>query len=166
LSPQAIALLERQQEARRGLAPLVFPGRTPKQPPGDTALVRILRRLAYAYDVHGMRSTFRDWVGQKTEFSGELAEAALAHAKGNAVEQAYRRGDALEKRRPHHGCLGELLLCAAAPSVVAHWPAASLSAPTKAGGQPAFFAAGLRPWPPSATDKNPAARFGGPKAAG
>jgi hypothetical protein len=28
-----------------------------------------------------------------------LAEAALAHLVGDAVEQAYRRGDALEKRR-------------------------------------------------------------------
>jgi integrase len=49
--------------------------------------------------VHGMRSTFRDWVGDATETPREIAEAALAHATGNTVEQAYRRGNALEKRR-------------------------------------------------------------------
>ena len=32
-------------------------------------------------------------------FPRELAEAALAHIEGDATEQAYRRSDALEKRR-------------------------------------------------------------------
>ena len=49
--------------------------------------------------VHGFRSAFRDWCGEETSFPREICEAALAHATGNAVEQAYRRGDALEKRR-------------------------------------------------------------------
>src|SRR5580692_9018912 len=31
--------------------------------------------------------------------AGEIAEAALAHVVGDAAERAYRRGDALEKRR-------------------------------------------------------------------
>jgi hypothetical protein len=31
--------------------------------------------------------------------AGEIAEAALAHLVGDAAERAYRRGDALEKRR-------------------------------------------------------------------
>lgn len=48
---------------------------------------------------HGFRSTFRDWCGDKTEFAREVIEAALAHAVGNKAEQAYRRSDALEKRR-------------------------------------------------------------------
>lgn len=48
---------------------------------------------------HGFRSTFRDWAGDCTSFGREIAEAALAHAVGNAVEAAYRRGTALEKRR-------------------------------------------------------------------
>jgi integrase len=48
---------------------------------------------------HGFRSTFRDWAGEATHYPREICEAALAHAVGNAVEQAYRRGDALEKRR-------------------------------------------------------------------
>lgn len=49
--------------------------------------------------VHGFRSAFRDWCGEATSFSRELAEAALAHVSGDATERAYRRGDALEKRR-------------------------------------------------------------------
>lgn len=48
---------------------------------------------------HGFRSSFRDWVGDETDFPRELAEAALAHLVGDKVELAYRRGDALEKRR-------------------------------------------------------------------
>src|SRR2546430_8539107 len=49
--------------------------------------------------VHGFRSAFRDWCGEVTPFPRELAEAALAHVAGDATERAYRRGDALEKRR-------------------------------------------------------------------
>jgi hypothetical protein len=49
--------------------------------------------------VHGFRSAFRDWVGDETPFPREIAEAALAHAVGDETERAYRRGDALMKRR-------------------------------------------------------------------
>ena len=45
------------------------------------------------------RSAFHDWAGDKTNFQREVAEAALAHAVGDETDQAYRRGDALEKRR-------------------------------------------------------------------
>jgi hypothetical protein len=46
-----------------------------------------------------LRSSFRDWAGNETNFPREVAEQALAHAIGDKSEQAYRRGDALEKRR-------------------------------------------------------------------
>jgi integrase len=49
--------------------------------------------------VHGFRSTFRDWVGEETNFPTNLAEYALAHKLGNETERAYARGDQLEKRR-------------------------------------------------------------------
>ena len=49
--------------------------------------------------VHGFRSSLRDWVSETTEFPGELAEAALAHAVKDKTEAAYRRGTLLEKRR-------------------------------------------------------------------
>ena len=48
---------------------------------------------------HGLRSTFRDWVAERTHFPGDMAEVALAHKVGNAVEASYRRGDMVEKRR-------------------------------------------------------------------
>lgn len=48
---------------------------------------------------HGLRSTFRDWVAERTNYPSDMAEIALAHKVGNAVEQAYRRGDMIEKRR-------------------------------------------------------------------
>ena len=48
---------------------------------------------------HGLRSTFRDWVAERTNYPGEMAEVALAHRISNAVEASYRRGDMIEKRR-------------------------------------------------------------------
>jgi integrase len=60
----------------------------------------VLRRMnVINVTVHGFRSAFRDWCGNETNFPREIAEAALAHTVENAVEAAYRRGDALEKRR-------------------------------------------------------------------
>ena len=48
--------------------------------------------------VHGFRSTFRDWAAEHTQHHPEVVEMALAHAVGNKVEAAYRRGDMLAKR--------------------------------------------------------------------
>jgi integrase len=65
-----------------------------------TALTSCIRRHTKSpATTHGMRSTFRDWAGDNTDHPRELAEMALAHAVGNEVELAYRRGQALEKRR-------------------------------------------------------------------
>jgi hypothetical protein len=49
--------------------------------------------------VHGMRSSFRDWCGEETSFPREICEMALAHGLGDKTEAAYRRGDALARRR-------------------------------------------------------------------
>ena len=60
----------------------------------------LLRRMkAEDVTVHGFRSSFRDWAGDKTSFPREVSEAALAHAIGDETEAAYRRSDALAKRR-------------------------------------------------------------------
>lgn len=48
---------------------------------------------------HGLRSTFRDWTAERTDYPRDMAEIALAHSVGSEVERAYRRGDMLEKRR-------------------------------------------------------------------
>lgn len=64
---------------------------------GGTGFVdRVSKRPAVP---HGLRSVFRDWVAERTNFDGAMAEIALAHKVGNAVEAAYRRGDMVEKRR-------------------------------------------------------------------
>ena len=49
--------------------------------------------------VHGFRSSFRDWTGNISSFPREITETALVLVIGDKAEQAYRRGDALEKRR-------------------------------------------------------------------
>jgi len=48
---------------------------------------------------HGMRSAFRDWVSEHTDYPREMAEISLAHSVGSEVERAYRRGDQMKKRR-------------------------------------------------------------------
>lgn len=65
----------------------------------DMTLSAVLRRMEVDAVPHGFRSTFRDWAGEVTHFPRELAEQALAHTLESKVEAAYRRGDALEKRR-------------------------------------------------------------------
>ena len=63
-------------------------------------MAKVLKTLnASEFTVHGFRSTFRDWAHEETNHAREIAEAALAHAVGDHVERAYRRGDALVKRR-------------------------------------------------------------------
>ena len=52
-----------------------------------------------AATVHGFRSTFSDWARDYTGYPRDVIEAALAHIIRDKSEAAYRRGDALEKRR-------------------------------------------------------------------
>jgi len=58
---------------------------------------------------HGLRSTFRDWAAERTDFPRDMAEIALAHTVGGAVERAYRRGDMLQKRRAMAAAWGRFL---------------------------------------------------------
>jgi integrase len=97
LSRRAIEILEEMQELRR--SEFVFPGVKSCKPMSVTTMADQLRRLKVDATVHGFRSAFRDWAGERTSFPREVAEAALAHLVGDEVERAYRRGDALEKRR-------------------------------------------------------------------
>lgn len=76
----------------------VFPGRDKKQL-SNMSLAMLLRDISDGYTVHGMRSSFRTWAAETTNFPFDLCEAALAHAVGNDVSQAYQHGDLLAKRR-------------------------------------------------------------------
>lgn len=103
LSSRALALLA-------SVAPLgaddpdavVFPG-----PKGnrtilsDAAFSALLKRMEQGGLItpHGFRSSFRDWAGEMTNFPRDVAEMCLAHTVGDMTERAYRRGDALSKRR-------------------------------------------------------------------
>ena len=69
------------------------------RPLSNMAMPMLLRRKNLTITVHGFRSTFRDWVAEKTLHSSEIAEKALAHTIKNQVEAAYRRGDLLEHRK-------------------------------------------------------------------
>jgi integrase len=112
LSDAAVALLERMQPLR--LDNIVFPGMKGGRPLSNMALLVLLRRMGRGdLTAHGFRSTFRDWCAERTSFPGEVAEMALAHAVGDKVEAAYRRGDLFEKRRRLMADWADF--CAAAP---------------------------------------------------
>jgi integrase len=102
LTARTVAILQKAAECRVGV--YVFPGPAKGKEKDRTLSSNAFRALlirAKKSDVtaHGFRSSFRDWAGEASTFPRELAEAALAHNVGDATERAYRRGDALEKRR-------------------------------------------------------------------
>jgi integrase len=100
LSPRALAILEEATKLRADSSAFVFPGQRRGRPLSGMATEMLLRRMKIeTASVHGFRSSFRDWAGEHTAYPREVAEAALAHQVGDEVERAYRRGDALEKRR-------------------------------------------------------------------
>ena len=94
-----IGVFERAEKFRAPGIDLIFPGQKSKKPMSDMTLLKILRDMNAGVTVHGFRSAFRDWVADQTNYPGEVAEAALAHAIPNKVEAAYRRTDFLAKRR-------------------------------------------------------------------
>lgn len=100
LSEAALDVLKRAKAFRSPVSDLVFPGQNPRRQLCDMTLLKILRDKGDDYTVHGFRSSFREWVAEKTNYPGEVAEAALAHAIANKVEAAYRRTDYLVKRKP------------------------------------------------------------------
>jgi integrase len=96
LSSQAIRLLK---SLPRDKSDLVFIGSREGRPMTDGAMWKLAQRLRPGLTVHGLRSTFRDWAGDRTNFPRDVIEFALAHKLPDKVEASYRRGDALEKRR-------------------------------------------------------------------
>lgn len=98
LSSGALAVLEKVRPEKTGANQLIFPA-VKGGVLSDMAMDMLLRDLAPPYTPHGMRSAFRDWAGDETDFAREVIEECLAHAVGDETERAYRRGDALKKRR-------------------------------------------------------------------
>jgi integrase len=96
LSDRAMAIL--QALPREG-SDWVFAGDRTGRPLSDAAMLGVLKGLRPELDVHGLRSSIRDWAAETTGFPREIAESALAHVVGDSTERAYRRTDALERRR-------------------------------------------------------------------
>ena len=88
LSQAALTVLE--QAAQLQTTTLIFAGRNPKRPLSGHTLIYLTPE---GTTIHGYRSSFRDWAGNETTHPREVAEQALAHKIGSAVEQAYRRSD-------------------------------------------------------------------------
>lgn len=112
LSTAALDLLATIPQVDSGY---LFEGRTAGKPASNMVMLMKVRRMdtaKYEQDLigwrdkdsaiitpHGFRSTFRDWAAENTLADNIVVEQALAHAIGDAVEEAYRRGDLLERRR-------------------------------------------------------------------
>ncbi|WP_137111386.1 site-specific integrase [Rhodobacter sp. SY28-1] len=125
LTPAMIGLLN--SLPRMAGTDLIFPG-SKSGPMSDMTLAAVMKRM-HADELkagrkgwldqvkkkpavpHGIRSTFRDWVAEKTAYPGDLAEVALAHKVGSSVEQAYRRGDMVARRRQMMEDWGRFLGC-------------------------------------------------------
>jgi integrase len=98
LSAAAVAVLQQMKEIRE--SEFVFPGGKKGKPLSNMAMLAVLKRMDRGeLTAHGFRSSFRDWAAERTSFPREVAEMALAHAVGDKVEAAYRRGDLFQKRR-------------------------------------------------------------------
>jgi integrase len=97
LSDAALAILA----AQRGASDFVFPStKAGRRALNNNAFYDLLRRIGRGgLTSHGFRSSFRDWAAERSGFPAEVAEMALAHSVGSAVEQAYRRSDLFDRRR-------------------------------------------------------------------
>jgi integrase len=98
LSDTAIEVLQKCATIR--VNNYVFAGQRKEKPLSHVSMAKVLSRLGVeSATPHGFRSAFRDFAGNETHFAREVCEAALAHSIGDSAEQAYRREDALDKRR-------------------------------------------------------------------
>jgi integrase len=98
LASRAVSILRQLGKVSTG--EFVFPGHARNKPLSNMAMEMVLRRMKIEdATVHGFRSSFRDWAGNISSAPREVVETALSHVIGDKAEQAYRRSDALEKRR-------------------------------------------------------------------
>jgi integrase len=95
LAPRALEILN-EAEALTDGSGLVFPGTRPGKALSDMTLSKLVKELGFDADVHGFRTSFRTWPQEQTNFSREVAEAALAHVNKDKSEAAYARSDLFE----------------------------------------------------------------------
>jgi integrase len=103
LCDRALAILREvrpEDDAPNPAEQFLFSGGKVGRPLSNMTFLMLLRRMGRDdLTAHGFRSTFRDWAAERTSFPSEVVEMALAHAVGDKVEAAYRRGDLFNKRR-------------------------------------------------------------------
>jgi len=98
LTPEALRLLEDIGRGESGEC--IFSTGKQKRPLSNMAMAMLMRRMGVAeWTVHGFRAAFKDWALNETEVPDEISEEALAHTVGSKVRRAYRRGEALDRRR-------------------------------------------------------------------
>jgi integrase len=99
LSDAAITLLLRFQPDKDLRKGLIFPGLRGKSL-SDMSLTKILRMAGRNEAVHGWRTSFRSWAGEAMpHIPWNVAELAISHKVGTAVEKAYNRADYFAMRR-------------------------------------------------------------------
>ena len=98
LSGRAMEILRQALELNDGQG-LIFPGMHGRKPASEMMFATLLRRLEIPAVPHGFRSSFRDWVIERTSTPWAVAESALAHNVGNSTEAAYMRSDLFDQRR-------------------------------------------------------------------
>ena len=100
LSDAAVGVLEGMKAHSDGAADsLIFPGVGGRPLNGDTLIKALRRATGTDADVHGFRSSFRTWAAERSGATRDVAEMALAHVVGGAVERSYARSDLFDQRR-------------------------------------------------------------------
>ena len=98
LSAQCLEILRRAKEISPD-SELIFPSPQTGKALSDNTLAKLLKSNGYTCKPHGFRSTFKDWISERTNFPNEVSEMALGHTIRSKVERAYRRRNLFEKRR-------------------------------------------------------------------
>lgn len=99
LPRQTLAYLREAHASR--ISEFVFPGRDLRSPMSENTMLKHLKEITgdATLTVHGFRSTFRTWAQEETDFEEEIVEHCLHHITGDEAEKAYKKGEALKKRR-------------------------------------------------------------------
>ena len=98
LSARCIEILERAQHLYAG-GLFLSPGQFENKPLSTMAFLMVIRRMGKHFTADGFRSSFRDWAAERTNFSREVCEMALAHSVSDKTGGVYLCGDLFDKRR-------------------------------------------------------------------